>query len=381
MDGARTQEWGHCVSQGPSVLGPTSPRGPPAQRLAPPRGPAKHKKKPRDPPQGQSAWPTDKSELKRRDLGPLSHPYTCLLGCTAGLQRPLGAGGQQGTGQEAAGPGPRGPPPGLGPASAPGTWAGWVGQCLGPVCVWGPSCRPPVCRLCPGNRPQGALVPLGHLLGLQKRKQPRPHSVGHSAQTAAVAVESPCHQPRAVPAGGPRLETVPGRQERPASRGGRRQGPGIRCTSSATPGAPPACGSPRAGLAERLRPQEAWGPACLPQDDGGSRALGGGDWGVSLTFSFLTCRGRSAHPAPEGKMAPKAPRVVGVRTVTLVLWDPLGRKYVTQGARPLPGDRRFPMATAIQTGDLIWLSPPRWGRCGSSYSGQTPLPHTSEFAC
>lgn len=64
-------------------------------------------------------------------------------------------------------------------------------------------------------------------------------------------------------------------------------------------------------------------------------------------------------------MAPKAPRVVEVRTVTLVLWDPLGRKYVTQGARPVPGDRHFLMASGVQAGDLIWLSPPRWGRGGS----------------
>lgn len=36
--------------------------------------------------------------------------------------------------------------------------------------------------------------------------------------------------------------------------------------------------------------------------------------------------GRSAHLAPEGKMAPKAPRVAEGPTATPVLWDPLGRR-------------------------------------------------------
>lgn len=60
--------------------------------------------------------------------------------------------------------------------------------------------------------------------------------------------------------------------------------------------------------------------------------MGGAHGGPPHLF-FLTCRGRLAPPAREGRMAPKAPRGVAVRTATLVPWDPPGRRYVAQGAR------------------------------------------------
>lgn len=60
--------------------------------------------------------------------------------------------------------------------------------------------------------------------------------------------------------------------------------------------------------------------------------------GVPLTCPFLTCRVRLALLVPEGKTALKARKAVEVRMATQVLWDPQGRKYVTQGARLLPGD-------------------------------------------
>lgn len=79
--------------------------------------------------------------------------------------------------------------------------------------------------------------------------------------------------------------------------------------------------------------------------------VGGEDGGVSLTCPFLTFRVRSAHLVPEGKMAPKARKVAEVRMVTQVLWDPQGRRYVTQGALPLPGDglSQWPQASGLLT--------------------------------
>lgn len=75
--------------------------------------------------------------------------------------------------------------------------------------------------------------------------------------------------------------------------------------------------------------------------------------GVSLTCPFLTCRVRSALLVPEGKTALKARKAVEVRMATQVLWDPQGRKYVTQGARLLP----FLVASRVSAGDSVPLSP------------------------
>lgn len=107
-------------------------------------------------------------------------------------------------------------------------------------------------------------------------------------------------------------------------------------------------------------------PDSRAQNGHGSHVVGGGDWGFFLTFSFLTCRGRSDPLVPEEKMAPKARRVVEVQTATRVLWDPLGRRYVT--GRMLTASRGQTLLTALggQAGDSAGLKPPDGARCNLS---------------
>lgn len=72
------------------------------------------------------------------------------------------------------------------------------------------------------------------------------------------------------------------------------------------------------------------GHACLAAllQDGGRVELGV-ETGKDLPHHlFSDCRGRLAHLVPEEKMVLKARRVVVVPMVILVLWDPLGRRFV-----------------------------------------------------